>query len=88
MPVPAVHAFVRPGADARRDQQVDPACVVGRVQVDEAQGAVHATGFVAMHAAGDQRTEQLVAPVAAFEREQRVAVGAITQAAVLHHVEA
>ena len=77
--VPAMDALVGPRADARRDQQVDATRVVGRVPLDELQRAVHAAGLVAVHAAGDQHDGQFVAPVAALDREQRIAVGAVVE---------
>ena len=86
--VPAVDALVAPRADARCHDQVDPARIVRRMPVEELQRAVHAAGLVAVHAAGHQHAGKLVAPAAAADREQRVAVGRVIESAVLRHVEA
>src|SRR5690606_16943641 len=85
--VPAVDPLVSPWADARGDDQVHPAGVITGVALQELQRAVDATGFVTVDATGDQHRRQLVVPLAALERHQRVMVGAVVQLAVLADVE-
>ena len=85
--VPAMDAFVRPRADARHDQQVDAPGVVGAMLFDELQRAVHAAGFVAVHAAGHEDRRQRLVPVARTDRELREGFIAVVQAAVLADVE-
>ena len=85
---PTMDALIRPRADARRNQQIDPAGIARRVLLGELQSALHPAGFIAMHTAGHQHTRQRIAPLAATQREQRVAVGQVIQLPVLHHIKA
>ncbi len=86
--VPAVDALETPRVHARRHQQVGFAGVVGRVLFEEVQRAHHAAGFIAMHAAGDQRRRQRRVPVAAAQRVQGVGLAGVVQLAIGHLVEA
>ena len=86
--IPAMDALVAPRTDARHHQQVGLARVVAGALLEELQRTVHATGFVAMHAAGDQHRGQAVVPVAAADGVQRVGfAGTVVDRAVLLHVE-
>ena len=85
--VPAMDALVGPRAHTRRDEQVDPARIARRVLLGKLQGAMHTTGLVTMHSAGHQHAGQGIVPIAAAQRQQRVAIGRIVQLAVLDHIE-
>jgi hypothetical protein len=87
--VPAMDAFVGPGADAGNHQQIHPAGVTRRVLLQEQQGTMHAAGFIAMHATGHQHHGQVIAPISIADREQRIGpIGRIVDLAVALHVEA
>ena len=83
-----MNAFVRPRTDARHDEQVDATGVVRRVSLDELQRAMHAAGLVAMHATGDEHAWEVVAPIAAAQREQWIGIRRVVETTVLDDVEA
>src|SRR5262245_182029 len=82
-----MNAFVGPRADARDDEQVDPAYVVVAVVLDELQRAVHATGLVSMHSPGDEREWKLGSPATALDRELRIAIGRVVELPVGDDIE-
>src|SRR5690606_26488347 len=85
--IPAMDALVAPGADTGNDHQVQAARIVGGVAFGKLQGAMHATGLVAVHAARDQRHGSAILPVPAAQRTQGIGVGTVVQPAIPHDVE-
>jgi hypothetical protein len=90
--VPALDALVPPGADAWHHEQVHPAGVASGMRLQKAQRAVHATGLIAMHTAGDQHAGQIALPMAAAQgHEGEALLGvmfiAIAQLAISLHIK-
>ena len=85
--VPPVDGLETPGAHAGHAGDVHPVRIVRRHRFQEAQGAQHAAGFVAVHTTGDQDRGSLAGPRPALEQKQRIARRVVGQGARAREVE-